>query len=84
MSEKRDPNMRWSGSGQKWVDIRQLHDRHLIAALRTLERGEYRGQEGEVPSVEEDFALRGAFAAEITKRGLDPVWDNGRAPRIEG
>jgi hypothetical protein len=70
----------WSESKKKYVPLSDMHDAHLLAAFRKLERGEYLpGGEpmSDKLTDEEDTALREAFDLEFARRGIGPYGSDG-------
>lgn len=63
----------WSASKRQYVPLADLHGAHLQAAQKKLLRGEYRGEDGEPLSADEQAALEAAFAEEVARRPAPQV-----------
>lgn len=61
----------WSASRGEWQELSEMNHVHLRNAFRKFSRGEYLVESGDPPDGVEAEMLRGAFAAEFERRGLD-------------
>ena len=65
----------WSTSRKQYVELATLHDKHLLAALAKLDRGEYLpGDEPQADPLtpDEEAGLRAEFDAEFQRRAIGP------------